>query len=82
MQYIPTIYGFKIFGMKGSKFELIYDNLGQAKNQKEIDAVLKKKSTGLIGGALASISGAPMMTTPNQSMADATAASAGKQQRM
>ena len=43
MQYIPTIYGFKIFGQKGSRYELMYDNLGQAKNQKDIDTILKKK---------------------------------------
>jgi hypothetical protein len=63
VQYIPTIYGFKIFGQKGSKFELVYDNLGAAKNQKDIDTVLKKKTLppGIGGssmGALAQISGA------------------------
>jgi hypothetical protein len=45
VQYIPTIYGFKIFGQKGSRFELLFDNLGQAKNQKDIDGLLKKKNT-------------------------------------
>ena len=43
VQYIPTIYGFKIFGQKGSKFELMFDNMGQAKNQKDVDAILKRK---------------------------------------
>ncbi len=57
VQYIPTIYGFKIFGQKGSKYELAFDNLGQAKNQKEIDSILKKK-TATGGGVLAQISGA------------------------
>lgn len=57
MQYIPTIYGFKIFGQKGSKYEIVYDNLGQAKNQKEIDNILKKK-TATGAGVLAQISGA------------------------
>jgi hypothetical protein len=53
VQYIPTIYGFKIFGQKGSKFELIYDNMGQAKNQKEVDAILnKKKPTTTMNAAL------------------------------
>lgn len=54
MQYIPTIYGFKIFGQKGSKYELIYDNHGQPKNQKEIDNILKKKITG--GGGIMGMS--------------------------
>lgn len=80
MQYIPTIYGFKIFGQKGSKYELVYDNLGQPKNQKDIDTVLKKKTQGQIG-ALASLSGAPALQG-NQAMAEATAPGAGKQQRM
>jgi hypothetical protein len=58
VQYIPTIYGFKIFGQKGSKYELTYDLQGGLKNQKDIDNVLKKKSN--IGGStLATISGAP-----------------------
>ena len=66
MQYIPTIYGFKIFGQKGSRYELVYDNLGQAKNQKEIDTILKKKqstSAGAPGGILGGISGATMGTS-------------------
>jgi hypothetical protein len=41
--YIPTIYGFKIFGQKGSKCELLYDISGNSKNQKEYEAILKKK---------------------------------------
>ena len=45
MQYVPTIYGFKIFGQKGSKFELVYDNMGLARNQKEVDTILKKKTS-------------------------------------
>lgn len=54
VQYIPTIYGFKIFGQKGSKYEILYDNVGGAKNQKEIDQVLKKKV--MTGGSAASAS--------------------------
>jgi hypothetical protein len=41
--YIPTIYGFKIFGHKGSKYEIMYDNSGQPKNQKDVDGLLKRK---------------------------------------
>ena len=44
--YIPTIYGFKIFGQKGSRYEVMYDSNGVSKNQKEIDGILKKKPTG------------------------------------
>jgi hypothetical protein len=61
VQYIPTIYGFKIFGQKGSRYEMIYDNLGMPKNQKEVGEALKKKSgiysAGLLP-TLQSISGA------------------------
>lgn len=41
--YQPTLYGFKIFGQKGSKYEVQYDNQGHAKNKHEIEQVLKKK---------------------------------------
>jgi len=30
--YIPTIYGFKIFGQKGSRYEVMYDSNGVSKN--------------------------------------------------
>lgn len=63
MQYIPTIYGFKIFGQKGSKYELTYDLQGALKNQKDIDNVLKKKNNAGGGSTLATISGAPPQTT-------------------
>ena len=62
VQYIPTIYGFKIFGQKGSKFELMYDNMGQAKNQKEVDGILnKKKPTGVPSQSLLSEGAGGMM---------------------
>lgn len=41
--YIPTIYGFKIFGLKGSRFEIQYDHSGKTVNQKEVDAILNNK---------------------------------------
>jgi hypothetical protein len=41
--YVPTIYGFKIFGQRGSKYEIQYDHTGNTKNQKEIESFLKKK---------------------------------------
>jgi hypothetical protein len=40
---VPKIYGFKIFGMRGSKYELKFDYKGQALNEEEIRNVLKKK---------------------------------------
>lgn len=49
LTYLPTIYGFKIFGLKGSAYELKYDNSGLPLNKSEVDAILKKKmatSTG------------------------------------
>lgn len=42
-KFIPKIYGFKIFGMRGSKYELKFDNKGQPINEEEIRNVLKKK---------------------------------------
>ena len=39
---MPKIYGFKIFGMRGSKYELKFDFKGQAVNEDEIRTILKK----------------------------------------
>ena len=47
LTYIPTIYGFKIFGQKGSAYEYRYDNGGTQTNKKDIDKVLNTKITGL-----------------------------------
>lgn len=41
--YIPTVYGFRIFGQKGSKYEIMYDHQGNIKNQQEVESFLKKK---------------------------------------
>jgi hypothetical protein len=41
-KFIPKIYGFKIFGMRGSKYELKFDYKGQPMNEEEIRSVLKK----------------------------------------
>jgi hypothetical protein len=35
-KFIPKVYGFKIFGMRGSKFELKFDSKGQPSNEEEI----------------------------------------------
>ena len=52
LTYIPTIYGFKIFGQKGSAYEYKYDNNGNQINRKEIDKILNKKITGISAGTL------------------------------
>ena len=46
MTYLPTIYGFKIFGQKGSAYELRYDNAGLPLNKAEVDAILANKKAG------------------------------------
>ncbi len=45
LTYLPTIYGFKVFGQKGSAYELEFDNTGVPTNKKDIDAVLKNKKS-------------------------------------
>ena len=52
LTYIPTIYGFKIFGQKGSAYEYKYDNNGNQINRKEIDKILNKKITGISSGTM------------------------------
>jgi casein kinase II subunit beta len=46
LTYLPTIYGFKVFGQKGSFYELQYDNLGTPLNKQEVDRILANKNTG------------------------------------
>lgn len=41
-KFIPKIYGFKIFGMRGSKYELKFDYAGKPVNEEEIRKVLRK----------------------------------------
>jgi len=41
-KFVPKIYGFKIFGMRGSKYELKFDYQGKPTNEEEIRQVLKK----------------------------------------
>ena len=43
IDYIPKIYGFRIFGQHGSKYEYLYNEDGKCLNQKEIDKFLVKK---------------------------------------
>jgi casein kinase II subunit beta len=41
-KFVPKIYGFKIFGMRGSKYELKFDYQGKPTNEDEMRQVLKK----------------------------------------
>jgi hypothetical protein len=41
-KFIPKIYGFKIFGMRGSRYELKFDFAGKPINEDEIRKVLIK----------------------------------------
>jgi hypothetical protein len=41
-KFIPKIYGFRIFGMRGSKYELEFDHKGNNINEQEIRNVLRK----------------------------------------
>ena len=42
-RFIPKIYGFKIFGMRGSRYELKFDYAGQPINESEIREVLERQ---------------------------------------
>jgi hypothetical protein len=48
-KFIPKIYGFKIFGMRGSKYELKFDYKGMPVNEEEIRMILKKEKKGGTG---------------------------------
>lgn len=48
-KFVPKIYGFKIFGMRGSKYELKFDYQGKPVNEDEIREVLKKGVAELSG---------------------------------
>jgi casein kinase II subunit beta len=45
-KFIPKIYGFKIFGMRGSRYELEFDHKGNNINEQEIRNVLRKGKQG------------------------------------
>jgi hypothetical protein len=44
-RFIPKIYGFKIFGMRGSKYELKFDFSGKPVNEENIRKILQKNSS-------------------------------------
>lgn len=41
--FLPTIYGFKLFSLRGSKYELKYNRRGQPLNMEEVNQALKRK---------------------------------------
>jgi len=43
-KFVPKVYGFKIFGMRGSKYELKFDFGGKPTNEQEIRKVLSKNN--------------------------------------
>ena len=46
--YIPKLYGFRMFSLKGSKYELKFTSSGDALNEKEVLHILQNKlSNGL-----------------------------------
>jgi len=51
-KFVPKIYGFKIFGMRGSKYELRFDFKGQPINEEEIRNILKKKGGAISQGSM------------------------------
>ena len=42
-KYVPKIYGFRVFGLRGSKYELKFDYKGNTVNEEQVTLVLKKK---------------------------------------
>lgn len=42
-KFVPKLYGFKIFGMRGSKHELRFDSKGNIANEEEIKNVLRRR---------------------------------------
>ena len=44
-KYIPTIYGFRMFGAKGSRYERTFDDLGELTNEEFVEGILNKKKT-------------------------------------
>jgi hypothetical protein len=55
-KFVPKIYGFKIFGMRGSKYELKFDYQGKPINEDEIREVLKKESNDGSGQVITGLS--------------------------
>ena len=59
-KFVPKIYGFKIFGMRGSKYELKFDYQGKPINEDEIRQVLRRgqPNSGETAGSISVIAAA------------------------
>ena len=44
-KYIPTLYGFRMFGARGSRYEITYDDLGEITNEEYVQGILSNKMT-------------------------------------
>ena len=62
-KFVPKIYGFKIFGMRGSKYELQFDYQGKPVNEDDIRQVLRKGQADT-GGINISVIAAASNTGP------------------
>ena len=61
---MPKIYGFKIFGMRGSKYELKFDYQGKPVNEDEIRQVLKKGVNDSSGQVLTGLGASTQSNNP------------------
>uniref|UniRef100_A0A7S3N8X6 Casein kinase II subunit beta n=1 Tax=Euplotes harpa TaxID=151035 RepID=A0A7S3N8X6_9SPIT len=43
--FVPKLYGFKIFGLKGSKYQVTFDEHGNATNKEAVKEILEAKRT-------------------------------------
>jgi hypothetical protein len=77
-KFVPKIYGFKIFGMRGSKYELKFDYQGKPINEDEIREVLKRGVDDTSGQVLTGLGPAgPSVNTPGQPAPENEAMQAG-----
>ena len=44
-KFIPKLYGFRVFGLKGSKYEIDYDATGNKLNEEDVRHILENKRT-------------------------------------
>lgn len=64
-KFVPKIYGFKIFGMRGSKYELKFDYQGKPINEDEIREVLKRGVDDNSGQVLTGLGAAGLNVNTN-----------------
>lgn len=44
-KFVPKLYGFRIFSLKGSKYEMEFDTSGNKLNDEEVTDILENKKT-------------------------------------